>query len=162
MRKYIEALMIPSVALSAIGIAILLGVITLTLSWVLSSPPSNVARPTAILTVIPWATSTLKPTNTSTPDPSELASGIPTLLPDEIGIGSIVQIVGTEGTGLNIRSQPGLASAVFFLGYDSEIFEVRDGPMEVDGIVWWYLVTPVDEQRAGWAAFIYLSLVSNP
>lgn len=162
MRKYLEALRTPSVALSAVGIAILLGVITFLLSWFSNPAPTSPARPTAILMVIPWATSTLRPTSTSTPDPSDISSGIPTLLPDEIGIGSIVQIVGTEGTGLNIRSQPGLSSSVNFLGYDAEVFEIRDGPVEVDGIVWWYLVTPIDEQRAGWAAVIYLSLVSNP
>jgi len=77
-------------------------------------------------------------------------------------MGSFVQIMGTEGVGLNIRSAPGLNSEVQFLGYDAEVFEVRDGPVEADGLTWWYLVTPVDASRAGWAAASYLSVVANP
>ncbi|MGH2581952.1 MAG: SH3 domain-containing protein [Anaerolineales bacterium] len=101
------------------------------------------------------ATPTLIPTSTATATFEPLASG-------EMGIGSYVQIVGTEGTGLNIRSGPGLSSTIQFLGYDSEVFEIRDGPREVDGFSWWYLVTPVDENRAGWAAANYLAVVANP
>lgn len=89
----------------------------------------------------------------------------PTFVPlqsGEMGIGSFVQITGTGGVGLNIRSGPGLSNDVQFLGYDAEVFEVRDGPVEADGLTWWYLVTPVDESRAGWAAADYLSVVANP
>ena len=39
-----------------------------------------------------------------------------------------------------------------FLAYDSEVFVIQDGPREVDGYVWWYLVAPYDETRVGWAA----------
>jgi hypothetical protein len=80
----------------------------------------------------------------------------------ELGIGSFAQIVGTEGTGLNIRSAPGLSSDIQFLGFDAEVLEVRDGPVEQDGYTWWYVVTPVDESRAGWAAAPFLSVVANP
>jgi hypothetical protein len=73
-----------------------------------------------------------------------------------------VQIVGTQGDGLNIRAEAGLSSTVFFLAYDAEVFEVRDGPVEVDGITWWFLVTPVDKARSGWAAAEYLALITNP
>jgi len=79
-----------------------------------------------------------------------------------MGIGSYVQIVGTEGTGLNIRNAPGLTATIQFLGYDSEVFEIKDGPREADGFIWWFLVTPVDDSRAGWAAANYLALVANP
>jgi hypothetical protein len=86
----------------------------------------------------------------------------PTLAPGTIGVGTYVQISGTDGEGLNLRASPGLSAAINFLGYDSEVFEVREGPQEKDGYVWWYLVTPVDESRNGWAAASYLSLVANP
>lgn len=101
------------------------------------------------------ATPTLFPTSTATATFEPLASG-------EMGIGSYVQIVGTEGTGLNIRNAPGLTATIQFLGYDSEVFEIRDGPREADGFTWWFLVTPVDDSRAGWAAANYLALVANP
>jgi hypothetical protein len=48
------------------------------------------------------------------------------------------------------------------LGYDAEVFEVLDGPVEADGFVWWFVVTPVDEDRAGWAAASFLAIVANP
>ena len=78
-----------------------------------------------------------------------------------MGVGSYVQVVNT-GVGLNIRSQPTISGDVEFLGYDAEVFIVRDGPVEADGFTWWYLVTPVDETRAGWAAATYLEVVANP
>jgi hypothetical protein len=85
----------------------------------------------------------------------------PSPLPGMIGVGSTVQIFGTEGSGLNIRSEPGLTGTVRFVALDSEIFEVQDGPQVVNDITWWFLVTPLDENRNGWAAANYLSLVSS-
>lgn len=161
-RKYFEALLIPSVALSAVGVAIFLGLLTIALLWISRPAPQTFAPPTAVLTVIPWATSTPQPLATSTLVEEPTAAGPPTPRPGEIGVGSIVQIVGTQGDGLNIRAEPGLSSTVFFLAYDAEVFEVRDGPVEVDGITWWFLVTPVDVARSGWAAAEYLALITNP
>jgi hypothetical protein len=79
-----------------------------------------------------------------------------------IGVGSSVQIFGTEGSGLNIRESPGVSTAVLFVALESEVFEIIDGPIEVDNITWWQLVTPLDSARIGWAASNYLSLVANP
>ncbi len=149
------------VVLSALGLGILFtGAAAFALFWYL--PPPTSEPPQAALTWIPGPsntpqppTATQVPTSTATPTFAPLASG-------ELGIGSFVQIVGTEGAGLNIRSGPGLDAEVQFLGFDAEVFEVRDGPVEADGLTWWYLVTPVDESRAGWAASSYLSVVANP
>jgi hypothetical protein len=124
-------------------------------------PAASPQDPAAALTWIPGPTNTPRPP-TGTPLPTSTATA-EFVLPEsgEMGIGAYVQIVGTEGTGLNIRNAPGLNSNIEFLGYDAEVFEVRDGPQEVDGFTWWYLVTPVDEGRAGWAAANYLALVAN-
>ena len=149
------------VVLSAIGLGILLtGAAAFALFWYLPAGASE--APQAALTWIPGPsntpqppTATQVPTSTMTPTFVPLQSG-------EMGIGSFVQITGTGGVGLNIRSGPGLSNDVQFLGFDAEVFEVRDGPVEADGLTWWYLVTPVDESRAGWAAADYLSVVANP
>lgn len=127
------------------------------------SPSGQVHEaPAAALTWIPG------PTNTP-PLPTSTLSLLPTatppseaLEPGETGIGSFVQITGTEGAGLNIRIAPGLSTDIQFLAYDAEVFEVRDGPQQADGFTWWYIVTPVDASRAGWAAADYLSVVANP
>jgi hypothetical protein len=79
-----------------------------------------------------------------------------------IGVGSSVQISGTEGSGLNIRENPGVATQVLFVALESEVFEVVEGPVEQDGLTWWRLITPMDAARSGWAASNYLTLVSNP
>jgi hypothetical protein len=113
--------------------------------------------------IIPGPTATaFSATATSPLDATPTSDLPPSPLPGMIGFGSYVQIFGTEGSGLNIRVSPGLGSDVVFLAYDSEVFVVGDGPVDVDGISWWYLVTPVDDTRAGWAAANYLSVVQNP
>jgi len=48
------------------------------------------------------------------------------------------------------------------LGSEAEVFRVQDGPREVDGYTWWYLVGPFDETRRGWAVANYLQIVQNP
>jgi hypothetical protein len=149
------------VVLSSLGLGLLFtGATAIALFGYL--PANSIEPPQAGLTWIPGPsntpqppTATQVPTSTVTPTFAPLQSG-------ELGIGSFVQIIGTEGAGLNIRSGPGLDSEIQFLGYDAEVFEVRNGPVEADGLTWWFLVTPVDESRAGWAASNYLSVVANP
>lgn len=91
-----------------------------------------------------------------TAEPSSAASG------DSIRLEAYVQISGTGGTGLRLRSEPGLNGSVLVLGGDGEVFVVKDGPRQVDGYEWWYLVGPYDEKRAGWAVANYLLVVQNP
>jgi len=111
----------------------------------------------ADLTVIPAPTSTSGAPATATIDPFA-----PTATPTGIAVGNYVQITGTGGDGLRIRSDPGLNGASQFLGYDSEVFLVKDGPRQIDGFTWWYLVAPYDQTRAGWAAADFLSYVPAP
>lgn len=111
----------------------------------------------ADLTMIPAPTSTSSAPATATIDPFA-----PTPAPTGIAIGNYVQITGTEGEGLRIRAQPGLNGEPQFLGYDEEVFTVQDGPRQVDGFTWWYLVAPYDQTRVGWAAADFLSYIPAP
>jgi hypothetical protein len=111
----------------------------------------------ADLTMISAPTSTSSAPATATIDPFA-----PTATPTGIAIGNYVQISGTEGEGLRIRSEPGLNGAPQFLGYDEEVFIVQDGPREADGFIWWYLVAPYDQTRVGWAAADFLSFIPAP
>ncbi|MFO3796296.1 MAG: SH3 domain-containing protein [Anaerolineales bacterium] len=132
------------------------------LTWVgLVALPSTVGHPedfSAVLTILPAPTYTPTPIPVAavTPTASELPNG------QGIVIGAYVQITGTGGQGLRLRAAPGLDAALLFLGYDAEVYQVRDGPRQADGYTWWYLVAPYDEQRAGWAAADYLTLVAPP
>jgi hypothetical protein len=110
----------------------------------------------AHLTLIPAPSSTpFIPTAT----PAAVFTSTPTPPLGEIAVGGYVQIAGTDGEGLRLRAAPGLGSDPLFMGFDAEVFEVRDGPQEADGYTWWYLVAPYDESRAGWAAANYLTYV---
>ena len=119
--------------------------------------PSTVGFVPADLTMIPAPTATSNAPPTATLDPFA-----PTAVPTGIAPGNYVQITGTNGEGLRIRSAPGLNGEFVFLGYDSEVFVVQDGPRTVDGYVWWYLVAPYDQTRAGWAAADFLSYIPSP
>jgi hypothetical protein len=146
------------VILGALGLAGFLLLITAVAIGLTSArQPSDVGFAPADVTVIPAPTGTSGAPPTPTIDPFATATS-----PAGIAIGNYVQITGTEGQGLRIRSEPGLGGEFQFLAYDSEVFVVQDGPREVDGYVWWYLVAPYDETRVGWAAADFLTYVPEP
>src|SRR5512138_3209658 len=92
------------VILGALAVAALLLLITTIAIGLTSSPQtSSVGFAPADLTVIPAPTGTSGAPPTPTIDP--FASPTP---PAGIAIGNYVQISGTEGQGLRIRSDPGL------------------------------------------------------
>jgi hypothetical protein len=146
------------VILGAVLIAGLLTFITaLSIGWTTPLPSSDVGFVPADLTMIPAPTLTSDAPPTPTIDPFA-----PSPVPTGIAIGNYVQISGTEGQGLRIRSTPGLDGEFVFLGYDSEVFVVQDGPKTVDGYTWWYLVAPYDDTRVGWAASDFLTYIPSP
>jgi hypothetical protein len=148
------------VILGAFGVAGILLLITLiTIGWTSPRFSPNVGFAPADLTMIPAPTHTPAFVPTSTLDPFIATQ---TLQANTIGIGGYVQISGTEGDGLRIRSSVGLNGDTVFRGEESEVFVVRDGPQEADGYAWWYLVAPYDETRAGWAVADYLAVVPAP
>ena len=161
MNRDLRQLFTLPVLLGGAGFACFLTVITL--AWFAlssSAPDTDPGFTLADLTMIPASTSTPRTTPTFTPDPFQL--GTPTIPADVIAVGGYVQITGTGGDGLRLRSAPGLTSELLFLGEDAEVFQVRDGPKEANGYVWWYLVAPYDETRAGWAAANFLAVVPPP
>ena len=149
-----------SVIFGAIGFAGCLLIVTLVvIGWTSPRYSPTVGFAPADLTMIPAPTRTPDVTSTPTNDPNLVT---PTLEPNTLGIGGYVQISGTEGEGLRIRSTPGLTGDTVFFGGESEVFVVRDGPQTADGYAWWYLVAPYDETRAGWAAADFLVIVPSP
>lgn len=140
-----------------------------TLGFILFQPPASgsdlaiVGFGRAAMTVIAASTSTpgsgLASISTSTPPPPTVT---PTLSPGAIGIGAFVQISGTEGQGLRLRGAPGLGNDQLFLGYDSEVYQVVDGPVDADGHTWWKLTAPYDATRTGWAVQAYLTVIQSP
>ena len=146
------------VILGALIFAALLILITAA-SIGLTSPrqTSYVGFAPADVTLIPASTSTSSAPPTPTIDPFA-----PSPTPTGLAVGNYAQITGTEGQGLRIRATPGLDGEFVFLGYDSEVFIIKDGPQTVDGYTWWYLAAPYDETRAGWAAADFLTFIPAP
>lgn len=145
------------VLLAALLVAgLLIGGLFLLIS-LLPASQAPAEQPAALLTVIPapTATHTLPPT-------SVLPSPTTPVTIDGISQGVYVQIAGTEGQGLRLRSGPGTSNPPRFLGMDSEVFLVKDGPQDSDGFTWWYLEAPYDPGRSGWAASAYLAIVAQP
>ena len=139
----------------------LAGFVLVTLAVIfLGRNPVPTTGATPVVTVIP------APTLTPTPvPPTAIPSPTPTtifFLPEGvIGVGAFVQVAGTEGAGLRMRSEPGLNSQVNFTALDSEVFLVIDGPVEADGYIWWLLEAPYDQNRNGWSAGNFLTPIEE-
>jgi hypothetical protein len=73
-----------------------------------------------------------------------------------VGLGDLVEVVGTGVGGLRLRSTAGLNGEVRFLAVENEVLRVEDGPVELDGYVWWFLVNPYSTDKQGWGAVDYL------
>jgi hypothetical protein len=163
-RDLLRLFIHPWVIVGAVLVAVVLSGVT----WIAlnnqnaSNTPLNPATPS--FSVIPASTPTavirFEVTPSPTPSPTEKAPPAPP--PGTVVMGGYVQITGTGGSGLNLRSEPGLGGAVQYLGLESEVFIVRDGPVELDGFTWWYLAGFFDESRNGWGAANYLEVVQNP
>lgn len=110
-----------------------------------------------VMTVLEAATPTPARTQSAGTPPTATA----TLSPEwGIGLGAYVQVSGTGGDGLRLRDSPGLAGNTLFLARETEVFQVKDGPKEADGKVWWYLSAPYDSARSGWAVADFLQVIS--
>ena len=101
------------------------------------------------------------PAASPTPTPAPAQAGMPSSN-EAIAVGMYVQISGTGGVGLRIRSQPGISSPQLFLGMEDEVYLVQDGPQQKDGFTWYYLVAPYDKKRSGWAVSNYLTIIQKP
>lgn len=148
------------VVLAAVLIGLLLLILSLMIGFGFTAPAQNAPDlQVAKLTLIPGPTSTPRIVPTPTFDSVQ---GTATPLPGQIALYGYVQIIGTGGDGLRVRAEPGLNGEPLFLGFDTELFQITDGPIDTDGYTWWYLLAPYDETRAGWAAADFLEAVETP
>ena len=111
------------------------------------------------ITIIAASTSTPMADTTSTPisGQDQVPTGSPgILLGTDFSVGDIVEISGTEGQGLSLRREPGLSAVIDGYGMESEIFEIKGGPIEADGYFWWFLVSPYDNTKNGWGVGDFL------
>lgn len=116
-------------------------------------------QPGATVQVLSYSTSTpvqpMGPISSATSPAAEAPSGSDsTAIPFDVG--DYVEVYGTGGDGLRLRSGPSLDASINAMGMENEVFEVRDGPSQADAYTWWYLVNPYDESKQGWGVAAYL------
>ena len=113
----------------------------------------------------PLVTRISRPTSTATPEPTAVQPTVtpePIAAPGTIKAGDLVEVFGTNGDGVRLRSSPSLQGDVNGLGMDSDVFQVQDGPVEAAGHTWWFLVNPYDTTQQGWAVVDYLRPLQAP
>jgi hypothetical protein len=153
----------PGVIIGAILFGVALFGLMIGVFWFFRPEPVPAAASTAVLNIIHAPTATIPPPTPTPTQPVTPTAPVPPSPPEgSLGVGVFVQISGTGGDGLRIRSEAGLQGTVQSLGMEAEVFEITDGPQEADGYTWWYLTAPYEEARAGWAVANYLHPIQNP
>ncbi len=138
------------------GLLILAAVLAVTGIARSASRGSQTSAP--VVTLLP------RPSPTEWPSPSPTASPTETPQPAAaepgssggFDVGTMVEVYGTEGDGLRLRASAGTAGTIRVLAGEAEVLSVQDGPVEAEGRTWFYLVSPSDASRAGWAVADYL------
>ncbi len=110
------------------------------------------ATPALVRVALPTSTPTSPAPTPTLPEPTAIPAGGG----GGVSLGDLVEIFGTDGEGVRLRQVPGLNGAILALATDSEVFEVREGPVEASGYVWWNLVNPYNPDRSGWAVVNFL------
>jgi hypothetical protein len=161
-RNILKIFLDPWVILGAIGVGAILFLTAVGLLLVTRNLPMPTGVPTAVIMIVAVPTASPVPTSTqpSLEEPTALPQ--PSPQPGDIYLQALVQITGTGGDGLRLRTEPGLESEILFLGNEAEFFRVQEGPLEADDFTWWFLVSPENGDRNGWAVAEYLIVVQTP
>lgn len=153
----------PKFAGLAVASGIFLLIVVLGLGFVTRNHSEQLAQATAVMNIISAPTLTQSfPTSQPELSPPEGGTTQENPIGEDIVLDAYVQITGTGGDGLRFRNSASLNGQVKFIASEAEIFIVKDGPVDADGYIWWYLVGPFDEARNGWAVSNYLALAQNP
>jgi hypothetical protein len=162
LRRLERIILSPRVIGGAIALALMFSCITGFVLWITRPVPAIPAPVTAVFNVIRAPTETVAISTPTSRVEEQATPSIPPAASSTFGIGTYIQVSGTGGDGVRLRSEPGLNSEVKFLGLESEVFQVQDGPKEGDGYTWWYLVAPYDVNIHGWAVANYLVPAQQP
>ena len=161
--KNLRSLVNFKVIFGAIVFAVLIFSMLVAVLWTAKATEISAVPATAIVKVIEAPTATKIPpqqTPTSQPTPGE-AGQEPAPIAN-LTIGNYVQVSGTGGDGLRLHESAGVSSKVQYIAMESEVFVVKDGPMDADGYVWWLLEDPYSENASGWGVANYLAIIQNP
>jgi hypothetical protein len=120
-------------------------VVVITSTFTVGPPPTPTPIPIVASITAPANLPTIAPTGTTPPG--------------TFTVGATVKVVGVGIAGLNVRSSPGTEATIKFRANDEELFELREQPQQASGIEWWFIQSPGDPNRGGWAARQFLEVV---
>lgn len=156
-RAVLRAVFNPWVIIGAIGFALILFMLTFLLLSSIRTGPVPGDESQAVINVIAAPTDTPAiPTSTAMVAPTDA------LVQSGVFVGGTAVVAGTGGDGLRLRYTPGLKSNVRLLSGEGTLFEIMDGPREMDGYTWWYLENPQDRTQRGWAVADFLEPAPVP
>jgi len=141
---------------AAAGLLILVAVLAITGIARSASRGSQTSAPVVTLLPRPSPTELPSPSPTTPPTETPQPAAAPPASSGSVDVGAMVEVYGTEGDGLRLRASAGTVGTIRTLAGEAEVFLVEDGPVEADGRAWFYLVSPSDASRAGWAVADYL------
>jgi hypothetical protein len=142
---------------------LILGMALIGIPWLSPAPAPTQPPPQVTVVLAPTETavpptpipSPTLPPPTATPVPPPAAQG-------GFNVGDLVEVNGTSGDGLRMRSDPGLNGSISGLAGENEVFRVQNGPEQADDYTWWFVVSPYDDTRKGWVVANYLRPLQNP
>ena len=151
------------IILAALIFALVVFGVFVGLLWSSRAKMNSQTPATAILNIIDAPTETPL-AQLATPTLAETPTATQPVPPQsgDIAIGDYVQVSGTGGDGLRLHKSAGISSEVQYIAIESEVFVVKDGPINADGYIWWLLQDPYSENATGWGVANYLAIVQNP
>jgi hypothetical protein len=163
LRDLLRNLLNFKVILGAIIFALGVFAVLVFVLWSAKAKSITPVPATAILHIIEAATETpIAPIASQTPVVTPTSSQPEPPPSSNIAIGDYVQVSGTGGDGLRLHKEAGVSSEVRYIALESEVFLVKDGPIDMDGYIWWLLQDPYTDNAAGWGVGNYLAIVQNP
>jgi hypothetical protein len=163
MLKNLKSLFNIKVILGGIIFAMGIFVVFVVILWSAKGNDAVQTPATAILNIIKAPTGTsIAPAQTPTAVTTQSSSQQSPPPGGDIALGDYVQVSGTGGDGLRLHKSAGVASEVQYVAIDTEVFTVKDGPIEADGFVWWLLQDPYTANARGWGVSNYLVVIKNP
>jgi hypothetical protein len=77
-------------------------------------------------------------------------------IPGVFALGMIIKVNGTGNEGLRIHSDAGIDQPALYLAQEGEQFNILEGPVIKDSLIWWKIKSLNDSTKTGWAVQDYM------